>query len=63
MCQINEYVTIPTEVVDPSIDMKRPFQLHYHSFDTYAKCLDGSMAGLYFSPGSGDGLKKTVVHF
>jgi O-palmitoleoyl-L-serine hydrolase len=40
----------------------RPYQLHKHKAQsTEALCLDGSLAGVYFSPGNGT--RKTVVYF
>jgi len=36
-----------------------------HPLESQARCLDGSQAGVYFSPGNGlnGGSKKTVVYF
>ena len=66
LCGIGKDLIVPTTVYDASIDKFRPFQLHLHNdTTTNARCLDGSRAGVYFSPGNGlnGGSKKTVVYF
>jgi hypothetical protein len=66
LCGISDNLIVPTTVYDASIDKVRPFQLHLHnSTSTNARCLDGSRAGVYFSPGNGlnGNSKKTVMYF
>jgi len=62
ICGLAESLFIPTTVYDPAIDKTRPFQRHLHKYQsTGARCLDGSEAGVYFSPGNGT--SKTVLYF
>ena len=65
ICGLGDDLISPTEVWDASIDKVRPFQLHLHPLESESRCLDGSPAGVYFSPGNGlnGGSKKTVVYF
>lgn len=62
LCGISSNWIIPSEVYDPRLENYRPYQLHLHDPEsTEASCLDGSKAGVYFSPGIAS--KKTVVYF
>jgi hypothetical protein len=65
ICGLGDDLISPSEVWDASIDKVRPFQLHLHPLESESRCLDGSPAGVYFSPGNGlnGGSKKTVVYF
>ncbi len=63
-CGIASCSTVPTNLIDPELDDKRPFQQVLHDINsTGAMCLDGSPAGLYYSKGFGSGLNKTVIFF
>ena len=62
-CGIADFVTYPGNIVDPSKEVLRPFQLYLHDpIKTGAQCLDGSPSGLYFSKGFGDGKNKTIFY-
>jgi len=64
VCGVSSCAALPTNIIDPSKEKRRPFQLKLHNInETNARCLDGTPAGIYYSKGFGDGLNKTIMHF
>lgn len=65
LCLINSAFIAIDNVVDPAKDYNRKFTLHLHdnTDENGPRCLDGSKSGIYFSPGSGEGLTKSIVFF